>query len=65
MFKNMEPDRERFYARERSTYGELTNWFLELKKMSEENNKPSLLEASNTDIKNDQKKRRHVVLKNK
>ena len=54
----MEPDRER------STYGELTSWFLQLKKMSEDNNKRSRLETSNTDVKNDPKKRRYVVLKN-
>ena len=57
------PNREAFYSRERSTFGELTNWFIQLKKMSEDNNKRSHTEANNMDSNNSSNKRRYVVVK--
>ena len=55
------PDRD---STEHNTFGELTNWFIQLKKMHEDNNKRSHAEANNTET-NSSKKRRYVVLQHK
>jgi hypothetical protein len=56
------PNREAFYSRERSTFGELTSWFIQLKKMSEDNNKRTHTESNDTTT-NSSNKRRYVVVK--
>ena len=59
---NPAPNSEPLYSREHMTYDELTNWFIQLKKMSEDNNKRSHTEANNTET-NSSNKRRYVVVK--